>query len=323
MLGGVTCLVLALTAPADARAVGVLPVKVKGSLTRAQRKTVVATVTDALAQSATVIPPAELTRAHRKAKSCADAECWQAAAEAVEVRYLVGLQIDKSGPDYELWLRLIDGESGEVLTSADRQCEICGFAEVTQTLGEMSSALARRIDEAAVTGRLVVNTAPEGAQVRLDRKLVGTTPLDLPVAPGRRSLRIRHKGYIARAQPILMVAGTTSRVDADLEPVPPSRYRGWGWATLAAGVAGVGVGATLLALEGRPVRSRCTGDDLDADGDCRFRYGTLTGGVVSMVTGGVLLGAATALLVVGYRARRGPKTRARISPRGMGVEGRF
>ena len=323
MLAATMAMLLTTAAPVDERTIGVLPVQVHGRLTRAQRKTMVSTMTALLAESADVIGPDPIVQANREARSCAEPECWRAVSESSGARYLVSLVVGKSGPDYALTLRLIDGESGKVMTGSDRACEICGFAEMNQTLAEMVRAVAARIDETAVAGLLVVTTVPEGARVRLDRRLLGTTPLELPVAPGRKALRIKKNRYIGRKQPVLMVAGTTTRVDAELQPIPRSRYRGLGWGALGGGMVAVGVGATLLALDGRPVRARCSGPNVDDDGYCPFRHSTLAGGIASVVTGGVLLGAATALLVVGYRADDDRKIRATLGPQGLRVEGRF
>ena len=270
-----------------------------------------------------VVGSKRVARASPEVSACTEPECWRAAAEAARVDHLVDLRVTKSGPDFDLQLRLVDGSTGTLLASAERTCEICGFAEMTQTLGEMVSGIGRRVGEASVAGVLAVTAVPVGARVRLDGRLVGTAPLELPVEPGERSLRIARSGYIGRKQPVLLTAGTTSHVDVELQPRPGSRLRTLGWVGLAAGVAATGAGVTLLTLDGREARSRCAGPDVDDDGDCRYRHATMPIGAASVAAGGLLLGAAVTLLVLASRTGGRGRARAAVSAGGLSIEGRF
>lgn len=97
-----------------------------------------------------------------------------------------------------------------------------------------------------------------------------------------------------------------------------------GAATLAVGVLATIGGATLLALDDRQYQRRCSGDDVDVNGTCRFSYDTLTGGAVLTAVGVAAIGSGIAMLVVGKR--RGARSRtvsATFGPRGMTLHGRF
>jgi hypothetical protein len=67
-------------------------------------------------------------------------------------------------------------------------------------------------------GALVVDSRPAGAQVFLDGKLAGTTPMTLPsVSAGSHAIRLDHGGYRRWSSSVRIVAGEQNRVTASLE----------------------------------------------------------------------------------------------------------
>src|SRR5690606_4743059 len=80
------------------------------------------------------------------------------------------------------------------------------------------------------------------------------------------------------------------------------------------GVAAIAAGAVLLAIDGHPYRKRC---EAEAEGDCRFLYGTQTGGIVSVALGGAAVAAGVGMLGAGTRARK--KAALSFGPTGIGV----
>lgn len=69
-----------------------------------------------------------------------------------------------------------------------------------------------------LAGALVVDSRPAGAQVFLDGKLAGTTPMTLPsVSAGSHAIRLDHGGYRPWSSSIRIVAGEQNRVTASLE----------------------------------------------------------------------------------------------------------
>ena len=69
-----------------------------------------------------------------------------------------------------------------------------------------------------LAGALVVDSRPAGAQVFLDGKLAGTTPMTLPsVSAGAHAIRLDHGGYRQWSSSIRVVAGEQNRVTASLE----------------------------------------------------------------------------------------------------------
>jgi serine/threonine-protein kinase len=66
---------------------------------------------------------------------------------------------------------------------------------------------------------LQVGSEPSGARVSVDGKAVGTTPLEtVTVAPGLRSVEIRHKGFSSWSQTVEARAGDKIPILARLEP---------------------------------------------------------------------------------------------------------
>ena len=68
------------------------------------------------------------------------------------------------------------------------------------------------------TGAIVVFSRPSGAEVFLDERLVGSTPLSLDeVAVGRHGVRIALPEHRAWATSVTVTPGTSHRVAASLE----------------------------------------------------------------------------------------------------------
>ncbi len=67
---------------------------------------------------------------------------------------------------------------------------------------------------------LAVASEPRGADVYLDGRYEGTTPLRLEAQPGNRTLRIELDGYRTWEETLRLSPGESRRVDARLEQVP-------------------------------------------------------------------------------------------------------
>jgi hypothetical protein len=76
----------------------------------------------------------------------------------------------------------------------------------------------------ATTGRfsaaLTIESRPVGANVYLDGKLVGKTPLQLPdVAAGEHAVRLEHDGYRRWSSSVRIIAAEKNRITASLEEI--------------------------------------------------------------------------------------------------------
>ncbi len=69
------------------------------------------------------------------------------------------------------------------------------------------------------TGTLSVNSTPSGAQVLIEGRVVGNTPLNIVLRPGRVDVELRLSGYQAFRTSVQVRPGETAVVNANLTPV--------------------------------------------------------------------------------------------------------
>lgn len=174
---------------------------------------------------------------------------------------------------------------------------------------------------------LHIESTPPGARVWLDGELIGVTPLLRQTTAGRHRLRVHREGYVVDERTIEVIEDIENDATLRLDPLPPdsTARRGpplvpIGLVSIIAGVALVGGGASLVAIDGRQYRRQCNGDDVDINGTCRFSYDTLAGGAVALAAGVAASAAGIALVVVGKRRARATVA---IGPKGWVVRGRF
>jgi hypothetical protein len=73
-------------------------------------------------------------------------------------------------------------------------------------------------EPAALAGALIVESRPPGAQVFLDGKLLGVTPLSLASVPaGAHAIHLDCGGYRRWSSSVRIVASENNRVTASLE----------------------------------------------------------------------------------------------------------
>jgi len=109
----------------------------------------------------------------------------------------------------------------------------------------------RAMNERPTTGTLRVTANVTGVEVRLDDRVVGTTPISAPITlePGRHTLTLERWGYVPFRSEVRVEAGQVTAAYADM--VPATRYRAirgrriFTW--VAAGLA-VGAGAAAIGL---------------------------------------------------------------------------
>jgi hypothetical protein len=86
------------------------------------------------------------------------------------------------------------------------------------------------LSQPVTTGTLLIQSVPPGAQVEVNGKYSGNTPLDLPnLPPGMYTINISHPGYVPATKMDNLSAGETKHVSVELEssssltasPAPP------------------------------------------------------------------------------------------------------
>jgi hypothetical protein len=242
--------------------------------------------------------------------------------------HLVRVRLTAQSRVYTLEITAIDLATEERFESR-AECPLCGLAEVVEMTARQSRALAGKLDRlAAATGWVVIDTRPPGADISVDGEPRGRTPATLALTPGPHEVVLRRAGYNSTSRRIAAVADVRETWSVDLVRRHPERRDTRARDLTIAGGVLVGVaaptlvaGSVLLAVDGKPYRGRCSGADVDPQGDCRFRF-------ASSVQGGVLVGLAAALAIGGIvlltQARRPARANAsRAAVRGGALEVRW
>jgi hypothetical protein len=241
----------------------------------------------------------------RRAASCADTRCRADLTTTSQAEFLLVPEITLDDKDYQIRLTLYAANGAEV-AHLEETCSLCGLAEAVDLMTDLGARMGRKVDLEARAASVQIRSEPAGARVLIAGELVGTTPLELPLDPGIHQLHIERAGYIDLWRRVEVVAGETSELDVDLQRIPAKTrdrsklFAGFGGAALVAGVGGLSGGAVLFALEERPTAG-CSGNDVDPEGNCRWRYATAEAGIGLVIGGAALLGTGIALLAVGRK----------------------
>ena len=169
---------------------------------------------------------------------------------------------------------------------------------------------------AATATRLKIDSNPPIAEVRYDGpngRVLGPTPLDVALRPGRGTLFISAPGYKGRTVRYELQEGETLRMSLDLEPVGGRPVGGSGEAsgdglsaaglglTIAGGVLLLGSGGMWALAEGKvqeandydrrdPSNTRAELNDLESEAKTLQTLTWITGGVgAAALLGGALL----------------------------------
>jgi TolB-like protein len=310
---------------APKRTVAVVPLHVEGELGEDWQRQLGEGVLDGLSRGDfEVLAPGDVVAIAPDAAQCSDAACWQRVAARAKATYLVRT-IVRVGEDrhYTALVQLVDGSKGTVIAETSEVCEVCGVQEVRELVADESAALRKKLDD-LVTGppMLVVASEPDDARVLLDGELIGETPLRREITAGRHVARAEKDGFVPVEREFLAVAGVEETVEFQLDALPNTRrrHRPWGWVALAVGVGALVPGVTFLALDERPAPGdRCAGANVDAAGNCRFRYDTLVPGIALTVTAAVLTSIGVAVLVATRNKRPAAKRRVALAGAGAGL----
>lgn len=292
--------------------VAVLPVATRSTLPESARTQLRQTIAEGLERADAELVSAGAVDGEPGADACEDARCAATIARGLDAAWIVRATITRVDAVYEVRLVAID-DQGRTLASVDERCEICGHDEVTELVEDRSAALAakvRLLERGAP--RLVLRSEPSGAEVWIDGRLAGRTPLEQEVTAGAHELRMELRGYATERRQVTAVAGTQETLELALrEQRGPRRsglWRGLGGAAVGLGTGMIGAGVGLAVIDEREYEARCNPDPL---GNCSHRYDTLEGGIALMVSGGVLAAGGVVALVVAHRERRAGGRHAR------------
>jgi hypothetical protein len=258
------------------------------------------------------VAPADRERLEGSARQGLDRAGFRVETEAEQT---ASFTVERNESDYVVHATITDAD-GEVV-AAEEVCELCGIAELSETVAALAGRLGQRLALTREPATLEIDSRPRGATVTVDGTIVGTTPLSHQVAAGPHALEVSKKGYRSDAREFEATGGATERFSLTLYG---AAYKRWvPWTVLAAGLVGVGVGAALIAIDDREIERDC---NPDLDGRCQYLHETMGGGIATTVIGAALVVTGVTLAIVWrgeYRRGRSQNARVRAAPGSLAV----
>jgi len=251
---------------------------------------------------------AAVARAIGNRGACHEPACWKSVAVALGCRYAVGGKVTGEDGSYEIELFIGDAFSGTDAKRIPDRCVVCGLTAAAEKVDLMASQLVAALEAATrAPARVMVQTAPPGAMVSVDGDEVGLSPREVELSPGPHTIAAKTAGYAVATRSVTAVAGVEERIELQLLHLGSSSSgRALGWVGLAAGVAAIGAGIALLAIDGQAIT--CASGQPDF---CERRE-TTAGGAVLVGVGAAVAGLGGYLI---YRARTGRSNTARRAVR--------
>lgn len=299
-------LLVAPTATADAGSkLAILPLVVEGTLSEADKNSLTQSLISGLQRGAfTVLNPEQVIAADGGAATCEDATCFKSIAGKTGAAYVVRAVVTVRDRDYTVQVSLLSGADGQRIAGTQDACEICGVGDASGLIDSAAATLRLKLDALAKgPASFKLTSDPADAIVTIDGDIVGTTPLNRPVVPGKHVVRLSKDGYIAIEREVTFVEGVAENLEFKLEKLP-SRLPGkrWGYASIAIGVLGIGAGVGLTAIDGRNYTLNCEGANVMNPGitgekECRFLFNTKWYGVAATLAGAALLTLGTVILI--------------------------
>lgn len=135
--------------------------------------------------------------------------CYQAPATQLGVARVIGGWIDRAGTNYRFGLVLVDAKAGKSVGRVQREVPIASRRIRTDVV---AAALPLLRGEAATTGSLAVLTEQPGADVRIDDKAAGKTPLETKLPAGKHKVEVAQRGKV-RIEPFWVEVQPNARAE--------------------------------------------------------------------------------------------------------------
>jgi len=243
--------------------------------------------------------PLEATFAKTLPMACSNPPCTK---DCSDDQATVGLALRGARRDYTLrWVA--NDPRLEAPIIIESRCELCSLVELEDQFAAELSRLCSRLDAISAGGLLELSSDPTGARVRIDGQRVGRTPWSGELIAGQHTVELRGWGRRPQQRTITIIGGA-AKEHITLGPRASSRRPVWpAWGSLGLGLVMTVAGTALIAIDQQPWSGRCSGADVDDQGNCRFRLKTLPLGVGLAALGAGALASGVGLMIW---AQRGP-----------------
>lgn len=345
----------AMLAPAGSGAkLAILPVTVEGGISESDQAELTKALTAGLERgSFSIVGPEQVLAADAEAAKCNNAVCYQNIASRTGAAYVARAVVSVKDRDYTVKVELVAGADGKRLAQTQDGCEICGVVDASGLIDSAAATLRLKLDALSKGPASVKMTSnPQGAIVTVDGEVVGETPIERPVIPGKHLIRVSEEGYISIEREVTFVEGVNEDLNFSLEKLP-SRLPGrrFGYVSLGFGLAAIGGAIGFAILDDKPYKlgGKCNTSYMgDPDGDfnqipgsnsitgrdeCQNLWRTEPFSIPLAIAGGALLTLGIVILVNsrqktkqdGTTARRSPRNLPRfgVGPGSVSVSGRF
>ncbi|PID38346.1 MAG: hypothetical protein CSB49_06060 [Proteobacteria bacterium] len=250
--------------------------------------------------------------------------CVRVTSQRAKTRYVAGARVVVRYSSYKMQLWIADGRTGKRLATVAETCAVCPPVAAASKLELAASRLVVALRErASKPAAFLVTSSPAGADVYIDGKLKGQSPLRLELPRGAYVLEVRQQGYYTGRKELKAIEAVEQKLNIVL--VPKSKGGGklgsvLGWSAIGVGVAAIVAGAVLLAIDGSDCFTTIGNREL-----CRKTTNTALPGWLLVGGGAALAGGGAAWL---FWPRGGSKQRKRtlsntrritIAPTGLGL----
>lgn len=230
-----------------------------------------------------------------------EAQCADALFPDGQVSYVLSVRIENgtldSSPSCALRTTLLDARTRDVSAQAETTASPCSAGGVSTQLADMTNRL---LQETAMRprGSLAVSSTPPGAKVRVDGRLLGTTPFQQEVFAGARAIEVRKDKYLPYQSSTQVEPNQTATIETLLQRDPsvqPSRPL-WrivaGSILLGGGLLMAGFGTSAQLTNGQ-----CQDGSTNLD-TCSPYYSTTAVGAGLLGGGGALTIAGVLMLAI-------------------------
>lgn len=239
--------------------------------------------------------------------------CQVELARKVEAEAVLSVRANPSPSGLNLRVGFVDLHVGEEASADEQSCPNCSPEQLGASLVDLVSRVYES-GQGRTHATLSITSDPDGAEVLLDNKTLGTAPLTKTIFSGRHQLTVRKDSYQPESRDVILRDNEQRRIDVVLqqpEPapaplLPPLESRRMprpAW-RIALGSVLIAGGALTMAfgLGAGIVHNQCVQPTSVSGAECRDKYSTQ--GLAALLLGSGFLVTAGGVVLV---ALPGPK----------------